>query len=282
MRDPSPGPRATRARNAPGAPCYGPAVLLLPWLLFAPLAPAAPADAAAVGQPLPVRPSVPLPPLQLYRTERVGWITLLWSPDFGAEDEELRRRTRAALLYDIQQIEDAVPAAARTALAGSRVAVDPETPWLPWSDGPGRGAVTHISAGWLRSQGVDPGREGVVEIYNTHDYLTWRAEQPLMLLHELTHVLYRVAPREQLAHIEAAYAAAMRAQKYQSLPYILADVTERRPAYARASAVEYAAELAEALFGRNDHFPYVASELAAHDPEGCAAVAALWRAECPR
>ena len=252
------------------------------WLLLAAPALATPGDIEAQAQPLLVRPSVPLPPLQRYRQEQVGWITLLWSPGFGSEQEALRRRTRAALLYDIDQIARVAPAAALKSLAGTRVAIDPETPWLPWSDQPGRGAVTHLSAGWLRSHGVDGDREGVIELYDAPDYLMSRAEQPLMLLHELTHVLFRVAPREQLARIEAAFATATREKKYQSVPYVLADVTERRPAYARASAVEYAAELSEALFGRNDFFPYVAADLVAHDPEGCAAVAALWSAACPR
>ena len=48
------------------------------------------------------------------------------------------------------------------------------------------------------------------------------------------------------------------------------------------SAAERIAELTEALFGRNDYFPFTADELQAHDPVGYRAVHAAWYGDTSR
>jgi hypothetical protein len=72
-------------------------------------------------------------------------------------------------------VERVAPAAALAVLDGTRIAVTTATVGI---DGKERhGLETHRSAGWLVANGFDAAREGVVEVSNADDYLTWRAER---------------------------------------------------------------------------------------------------------
>jgi hypothetical protein len=216
-------------------------------------------------------------PLARYRSERIGRFEVLWSPAIDA-DADRQRRVRAALLADLDTVERVAPPAALAALDGTRIAVTTATIGI---DGVERhGMETHRSAGWLVANGFDAEREGVVEVANADDYLSWRAEQPMGVLHELTHVLEQNADAPTLAALNSAYDAAVASGRYEAVGYVLADPGETRRAYALNNVDEYGAELAEALFGRNDYAPFVRSELVTFDSAGCAAVARMWRTTC--
>ena len=47
-------------------------------------------------------------------------------------------------------------------------------------------------------------------------------------------------------------------------------------AYALNNEREYFAELTEAFFGRNDYYPFVATDLAEYDPQGYAVLRQVW------
>lgn len=216
-------------------------------------------------------------PLDHYRAERIGNFEVLWSPAIDA-DTKRQRRARAALLADIETVQRVAPAEALAVLDGTRIAVTTAT---LGADGAERhGLETHRSADWLVTHRFDAAREGAVEVSNVDDYLAWRAEQPMCVLHELTHVLEQKADAPTLATLQSAFAEAVSSSRYNAVGYVLAAPGETRRAYALSNADEYGAELAEALFGRNDYAPFIRADLVEFDPAGCRAVAGLWRTTC--
>lgn len=217
-------------------------------------------------------------PLREYRVEELAWLQVLWHPDVPA-GSNIEDRVRSALREDLATIARVAPREAVASLAGTRIAVDVEAYDV---DGERlRGAATHRSAGWLVAHGLDAEREGVVEIYDPVSYLDYRAStQPMVLLHELTHVLEHRADPVRWSALDAAYEDAVLSGRYEHVRHVQAAPGELWRAYALNNADEYGAELAEAFFGRNDFQPFERSELIRFDPAGCAAAALLWSATC--
>lgn len=211
-------------------------------------------------------------PLRDYRETTVGTFTVLVHPQ--AQTDALRyRRVLAALAFDADVISRVVPADALTALHEVRIVVTPETPARPGLTG--RGMCYHESAAWLTANGFDAQRQGTVEILNMDDFLAWRAEQPMMLLHELAHAYHAMVGFDH-QEVRTAYESAKKAGTYDAVRYALAPESQTRPAYARTNVREYFAELTEAWFGRNDYAPFTRDELIAADPAGAAMVSKLW------
>lgn len=208
--------------------------------------------------------------LSRYSERTLAGFRVLVHPD-GAENDRLHRRVLAALTFDLELIAERVPAPALAVLRESPIVVTPTTPARVGLTG--RGMCFHESAVWLTQNGYDAAREGSVEILNMDDFLAWRAEQPMMVLHELAHA-YHWRLGVEREDVRAAWRAAKEAGLYASVGYALAE--EPRPAYAIGNPREYFAELTEAIFGRNDYAPHTREELRAHDPGGCAVVERLW------
>ncbi len=212
-------------------------------------------------------------PLSEYRSQPVGTFTALVRKD--ADKNEMRlRRVLAALEFDIHLIDRLVPADALTALHSVRIVITPTTAAREGLSG--HGMCYHESAGWLTANGYDAAREGVVEILNMDDFLAWRAEQPMMLLHEMAHAYHAMIGMER-EDVKQAYAAAKKRKKYDAVHHVLLAPDKTKPAYAMNNSKEYFAELTEAWFGRNDFEPFTHDELLAFDPEGASVVDKLWR-----
>ena len=137
----------------------------------------------------------------------------------------------------------------------------------------GRGMVFHPSAFWLRANGLDPSRAGGIEIVRAADYLAWRTEQPMMVLHELAHAWHHAVGTDDEG-LAAAFESARDEGRYERVRRAGRAGLER--AYAMNNPLEYFAELSEAYFGRNDFEPFDRAELASFDPAGLEAVARLW------
>lgn len=225
--------------------------------------PVAPADPGAM--PVAV-------PLKEYRAiELAGFRVLVEPAEFDAGSMRWRR-TRAAMLSDLERIAQVLPADALRVVRTVPIVVTSETPDRPdWS---AAAAVYHASAGWLTTHGFDAAREGVVEICWMDKYLLWRAEQPSMLLHELAHAYHAILGFER-EDIKRAYQAAVASEMYEQVGHVLHPGEPRR-AYALSNEREYFAELTEAYFGRNDFFPFTREDLRGFDPEGFALVRRLW------
>lgn len=220
--------------------------------------------------------SVPIAhPLDLYSEERLSGFQVLVDPDLGVPRSGWRR-VRAALLADLDRVVEVLPPAALDRVRQTPIVVTRATPPRPDWEG-GSAACLHVSEDWLLSHGYDAARVGVVEILHADKYLLWRAEQPLMLLHELAHAYHLGGERSyDEPRIVAAYDAAMAAGLYDAVDHVLAEDGRTRRAYAASNPQEYFAELSEAYFGRNDFFPFTREDLIAHDPGGYAAVVELW------
>ena len=48
----------------------------------------------------------------------------------------------------------------------------------------------HPDAGWLKAHGMNPEKQGCVEIANPVTFLKWSIAQPWMVLHELAHAYH--------------------------------------------------------------------------------------------
>ena len=207
----------------------------------------------------------------LERIELAGF-TVLVHPE-ARVNEILFRRVRSALLFDLERIAEVVPPAALGVLRESPVVITPATG--PRQGFSGRGMCFHESADWLTANGFDAERAGSVEICNMDDFLLWRAEQPMMTLHEFAHAYHWRLGFER-PDVAAAFDAARGKGLYQSVEYSLAPEGEHRRAYALTNAKEYFAEVSEALFGRNDYFPHTREQLREYDPAGLELARRLW------
>lgn len=245
----------------------------LAWSLLAHFALAQPPAAPAATEP-PATPVVaPAPPLAEYGSADLAGFTVLFHPRAGAVDPMRLKRVRAALLYDLETIARLVPPAALEVIRKTPVVVTPSTLERPGFSG--RGMCYHASAGWLTGAGFDAAREGVIEICNMEDFLAWRAEQPMMVLHELAHA-YHARLGFERRDVKDALAAAQSKGLYQAVGHALADAGSTQRAYSISNEREYFAESSEAYFGRNDFFPFTRDELRAYDVEGFALIERLW------
>ncbi len=211
-------------------------------------------------------------PLAAYAPREIAGFTVLVHPA-ADEDPRLARRVIAALTFDLELIVARVPEASLDTLRRTSIVVTPRTRAREGLSG--RGMCFHASAGWLTANGYDAAREGTVEILNMGDFLEWRAEQPMMTLHELAHAMHWRTGFDR-EDIRLAFEAARDAGRYEAVAHALAGEGELRRAYAMVNDKEYFAELSEAIFGRNDFFPFTADDLRAHDPDGYAVVARVW------
>ena len=214
-------------------------------------------------------PSHPLlPDLDEYVAEERGAFVVLWH---GEPDPEVR----AALEEDLGVIESLIPAKALDELRGTRVIVNQRVETS--RGGVATGRYYHVDPAWFEQHGLDAGRVGSVEIYDARAWLAERSDHPMGLLHELAHKRVAQASPAVRAQLAEAYAAAEASGRYESVAYALADHEAR--AYALTSEGEYAAELSEAWFGRNEYYPFTREELLRFDPLGAELVRALWSVE---
>jgi hypothetical protein len=180
---------------------------------------------------------------------------------------KLCNRTLTLLWHQLYQIERAVPAEAVAKLR--------EVPiWVEVADPHHRCMCYHPGANWLRENGMNPDKEGAIEIANARNFLSWTRQQPWMVLHELAHAYHdQFLGGYDNREILAVYRNAVAAKAYET---VLRINGEDARAYALNNQMEYFAELSEAYFGTNDFYPYVRSELKRHDPNMVKLLEKLW------
>lgn len=259
--------------------------LLLAAIQFATVRPAAapakqarPASPPApVGETSPVRPPAAIPgapPLSDYIPEEIAGFRVLMHPSIAKLPNDRKGRFRTVLTFDLETITRTIPAPALAAIRTIPIAVTHDVPASPGYNP--RGACFHPSAGWLEAHGLDRAREGSVEILSIDDYIDWRAVQPAMLFHELSHAYHWLLGFSR-PDISAAYTAANDSGTlYRNVPHTLDPGTPTPSAYALTNEHEYFAELSEAWFLRNDLFPFIRSDLVTYDPKGAAVIEQLW------
>eukprot|EP00940_MAST-03C_sp_MAST-3C-sp2_P000837 g837.t1 len=143
----------------------------------------------------------------------------------------------------------------------------------------GRGICHHPSAKWLENHGNQTAKAGCVECYQARHYLQWRAQQPAMLLHELSHHLHFCLGHAADRIILDAFEKAKARGRYERVGYCgSASRTKRH--YALTNHHEYFAECSEAYWSssrfRNDYEPYTRSELEDFDLDGFKMCEIVW------
>lgn len=207
----------------------------------------------------------PFTPTSAYKKELTGGFAVLINPEVLRHKEEAAAM-RQELELQIKRIARIVPDKPMRALQKVRI-------WVEWEQTK-KGAAFHPSATWLKDHGYNPDKAEGIELSNTRNFIrSSRAEQPYLVLHELSHAYHYLVLGDNHAGIKAAYNQAVGSKLYESVPYI--DGSKQR-AYALTDAYEYYAELSEAYFGKNDYYPFTRSELEKHDPVGYQLMEKTW------
>jgi len=156
--------------------------------------------------------------------------------------------------------------------AGNKIA--DVTFWIERDNPDVPGLTFHPSIDWLKSHGYNPDKARCIEIGNLEHFLSWHAEQPFLVLHELSHAYQDRETAASGAIVRRAYDAAVASRRYESVLYIMGG---KKRAYALENSAEYFAELSEAYFGVNDFYPFVRGELEQFDPTGFEMIEKLWQ-----
>jgi hypothetical protein len=125
----------------------------------------------------------------------------------------------------------------------------------------------------LESQHQNPDKLGAVEIGNANNFIQWAFLQPFMLLNQLARAYHDKVLGFDNAEIKAAHQQAVENGKY-NLVLRFDGQYVRHPAL--NNAIEYFAEMTEAYYGVNDHYPLLQFELKQYDPNACELLAKLW------
>lgn len=214
-----------------------------------------------------------IPGFTEYEPRTVAGFTVLLHRSLADERSIDGPRVMAALTWDLDLLIERIPAHALDLLRSTTPIW--VTPSLPSRAGwAARGLCHHPSPDWLEANGYGRERAGAIEICNVADYLLWRAEQPLCVLHEMAHA-YQFQLSDPPA-IRQAFDAAKASGRYEAVPFVMLDRSVTRRAYALNNHMEYFAELSEAYYGRNDYFPFTRADLKTHDPEGYAMIESIW------
>ena len=194
-----------------------------------------------------------------------GWRACLAGP-FERADPALSQEVLDALDEDLAYIVTLLPAHALPFLKTVTI-------WIEQAHPVFIAAVYHPSPIWLRENGYPPEWGEAVMLGNARNYLDWTAEQPAMVLHELSHAWHHQHLTYEYGPIRDAYARAMAAGLYDDVPYVLGG-TQR--AYATTDQMEFFAELTEAWFWQNDFYPFDRDDLREHDPESAQVIQDAW------
>lgn len=182
------------------------------------------------------------------------------------EDKELGQRALKLLELKLFEIKLLVPPKACEQL--QKVPI-----WLGVNDGHAPCAEYHPNRAWLKDNGYNPDKAKGVEIGCAAKFLDWVKQQPMMILHELSHAYHDQVLSFDHADVRQAFDRAKDSRRYES---ILRVNNRRERAYAITNPQEYFAECSEAFFGQNDFYPFVRAELKQHDPEMFDLLAKLW------
>ena len=175
------------------------------------------------------------------------------------------------LQAQLDEIVRVVPAKAVAELQKVPLWINPEYPNVPPR------AEYHPGAGWLKDNGRDPAMAKGVEFTNVRIFEAETRRMPNFALHELAHAFHDRVLGFENAQIEAAYQKAKAAGLYDRVQRQDSEGRKRLDrAYALTNAKEYFAECTEALFAKNDFYPFTREELRKHDPEMFELLSQLW------
>ena len=185
------------------------------------------------------------------------------------EDTELCEKTLKLLEIRLYEITLNIPPEALEKIRTVKI-------WVEKKDPVNALACYHPNPVWLREHGVLVEKANCVEISNAQGFLNIARQQPMVVLHELSHALHHqfLPDGYENPEIAEAWQAAKDAGIYENQ---LHNGGGRQMCYAMTNPMEYFAELTECYFGENDFFPFVRAELKEHDPRGYEIIRKMWK-----
>lgn len=207
--------------------------------------------------------------IERYKPVKIeGWKVLVHEALYEETRITLREKTLKLLGDHLFRITTVVPQAAVEKLRAVPIWVEVAHPKHPCM-------CYHPGADWLRDNGMNPAKEGAVELSNCENFLDWTQKQPWMVLHELAHAYHHQFLKGgfENAEVLAAFQQAKQDKLYES---ILRIGGTKEKAYALNNQQEYFAEQTEALFGANDFYPFVSAELREYDPRMFELLKEIW------
>lgn len=135
-------------------------------------------------------------------------------------------------------------------------------------------ACYHPDAKWLKENNRMPEKVRSVELQSVNSFLNSSKNQPMLMLHELSHAFHHRIHNFENPVITKAFEKAVASKSYEKVKHIGGRTVKH---YALSNEKEYFAELTEAYFGKNDYYPFNRAELKKHDPIGYEMVKILWK-----
>ena len=207
----------------------------------------------------------PLPMSKYEKRTIEGW-TVYVDPSL-VEQEAYGREMCKLLGHKLHLVKRYLPEKAIPQLQQVPIYLEQADPAVPY-------ATYHASAESLKAAGLHPDKLQAIEIGNTRAFWQWQSLQPFAMMNLLARAYYdRFLSEEETAEIEAALDRAAKDGGYDSV--LRFDGRHvRHPAL--GGPVEFFAEMTEAYYGVNDHFPFLQFETKQHDAETCELLTKLW------
>ncbi len=205
-------------------------------------------------------------PTAKYKRHQVeGW-TVHVSPQLQ-KWTAFAEETIKMLRHKLHMVKRYVPEKALTQLQKVTIWVELENPNVPYM-------TYHRCKEKLKSQYQNPDKLGAVEIGNVRNFMQWSFLQQFMVLNQLARAYHDGVLGFDNAEIKAAHQQATENDRYDLVLRFDGQYV-RHPAL--ADAKEYFAEMSEAYYGVNDHYPFLQFELKQYDPNACDLLTKLWQ-----
>lgn len=211
-------------------------------------------------------PNTSFDPTEDYVVQKLGGWKLFINPKLEKSDIVSVKKVIELLDFQLFQMIRVVPDKALAQLQKIPI-------WVELAEGHHPCMAYHPGAKWLREHGMNPDKEGCVEIANSLNFLKWTIDQPWMVLHEMSHAYHDKVLNFENAMVKTTYDAAVASKSYES---VLRYTGQMERHYALANEREYFAECSEAYFGTNDFYPFIRAELNRHDAKGYAMIRRAW------
>ncbi|RKG67794.1 hypothetical protein D7V80_14945 [Corallococcus sp. CA054B] len=213
-------------------------------------------------------------PVPTYQTRAIeGWTVRIDERLLAGANKPLTDKALVLLAAQLKEVVRIIP-------AGPVAQLRKVTLWLspPYPNEP-QVAWYHAGDALLLQSGRNPAMRKSIEFSNVLIFEKETRRMPLFVLHELSHAYHDQVLGWEHAGLAAAYERAMASKSFDCVERWWgperSNTFER--AYAMTDVGEYFAETSEALFGRNDFYPFTREELARHDPGMLALLHQLWQ-----
>jgi len=219
----------------------------------------------AAVRPPAIKRADPLPRSEYQKRTVEGWTVYVDPP--LVEQEALGREMCKLLGHKLHLVKRYLPEKSIPQLQQVPIYLEQDDPAVPY-------VAYHASAEALEAAGLNPDKLDAIEIGNARAFSRWQSLQPYAMMNLLARAYYdRFLSEKETAEIEAALERAMKSGKYDSV--LRFDGRHvRHPAL--GGPVEFFAEMTEAYYGVNDHFPFLQFETKQHDAETCKLLTKLW------